>query len=328
MKKRILFSALLLGASSMMLTGFDSAATPEDVMAKCTEASKDATDFSANLDMNLAIGIDMTKDGDTQNMDVSILGDLAMDFIEDPLSAKISGTLSATLPGQETVGGELQVYLVPGDEGAWDCFAGFTDEGEVDWEYTKLPAEQMSLITEALNSAEADTTQVAGTLSLAPEAVDVNGISCYELTNTITYADIADVLTEALVASGQLGNEEDVQSTMAMVSMAVSGLKLNSILYIDTATYLPAKARIDMNGSDLTALCQMLSYILAETNAEGNAIFPELTMDISDLYYEIIYDYNAPESIQVPEEGLREKADSDGDDNLTDLAKDMVDEIA
>lgn len=328
MKKKVLLSALLMGASAMMLTGFDSAATAEDVMAKYAEATKAISDFSADVDMNLAVGIGMDIEGVGMNMDVALLGDLAVDFIKEPLSAKLDGALSLSIPGEEEENVEVQVYAVPGDDGALDCYAHVNDGGESDWEYTFVPSEQMSEITNMMNNAEVDMTQLPGTLSLGAEAVDLNGVSCYELTNTITYADLETMISEALVASGQFGNEEEVQSTLAIVSMAVSDLQLNSVLYIDAATYLPIKARIDFNGSDLTALCQILSYSFAQTDDEGNTIFPDLTLDISNLYMEMTYDYTAPEEIVVPEEGLQEKADSDGDDSISDLTDDIVDEIA
>ena len=51
-KKSFLISAALLGAASFMLTGFDSAATVEDVMAKYMEASQSLTEFSADATLN------------------------------------------------------------------------------------------------------------------------------------------------------------------------------------------------------------------------------------------------------------------------------------
>lgn len=91
---------------------------------------------------------------------------------------------------------------------------------------------------------------------------------------------------------------------------------------------MPMKVRIDMNGSDLSALSQILAYSLAQSDDEGNTIFPDITLDISNLYLEATYDYSAPEEIVVPEEGLQAKTDSDGDNTLSDLADDVMDEIA
>lgn len=324
MKKTRLFAAALFGAGAMLLTGFDSAATAEDVMEKYAQATKEATDFSAVMDLNLAVGIGMDVEGVNMNMDVALLGDLAMDFIKEPLSAKLDGAFSLTIPGEEMEDAKTQMYMVPGDNGSWDCFAYVNDGDDAEWEYSFIPADEMNQMLELLNTTEADMSQLPGTLSLAADAVDINGISCYELTNTITYADLEPLLTEALVASGQFGDEEQVQSTLALVSMALSDIQLNMVINLNTATYLPVKARIDFDGSNLTALSQMLSMTFAQTDAEGNAIFPDLTLDISNLYIEMTYDYTTPDPITVPAEGLQEKAESDGDDSLLDL----VDEIA
>lgn len=324
MKKRGLIAALLLGASAMMLTGFDNAATAEDVMEKYAEATKETTDFSAAMDLNLAVGIGMNIEGFEMNMDVALLGDMNMDFIKEPFSTQIGGNLSLAIPGEEAENVEVQVYMVPGDNGDWDCFAYANEGDDAEWEYSFIPADQMNQILEMANTAEFDITQLPGTLSLASEAVDVNGASCYELTNTITYADLEPLLTEALAATGEFGDAEEVEATLALISMAVSDIQLNTVIYVDAATYLPAKAHIDFNGSDVTALSQMLSMAFAETDEEGNMIFPDLALDISNLYLEMTYDYTAPAEITVPAEGLLEKADSDGDDSLLDL----VDEIA
>lgn len=324
MKKRGLFAAFLLCTSAAMLTGFDSAATAEDVMEKYAQAAKEATDFRAATDLNLEIGIGMDIDGLNMDMDVSLLGNLNMDFIKEPFSTKLDGSFSLNVPGEEMEDVAVQVYMVPGDNGAWDCFAYVNDGDDADWEYSFIPADEMNQMMELINTAEFDMSQLPGTLSLAADAVDVNGISCYEVTNTITYTDLEPLISEALTASGQFGTADDVQSTLALVSMAVSDIQLNVIIDVDTATYLPVKARIDFNGSDLTALSQMLSMIFAQTDDDGKTIFPDLTLDISNLYMEMAYDYTTPAAIEVPAEGLAEKADSDGDESLLDL----VDEIA
>ena len=328
MKKKIMLTALVLGAGSMMLTGFDSAATAEDVMANYMEASKTISGFQADVDMNLAVGLAINMDGVNMNMDISLLSDMAMDYLKDPMSVKIDGSMTLSVPGEDTENVSMQVYMVPGDQGDWECYAYANDGSEGEWEYTSIPADQMEQILALANSAELDYSQLPGTTTLAGEAADVNGISCYELTNTMTYADLEPIITQALEATGETEDIEEIQSALSMAGMALDGVQLNTIIDIDAETYLPMKVRIDLKGSDFSMLSQILAYSFADTDDEGNAVFPEISLDLSDLYMEFIYDYTEPAEFAVPEEGLAAKADSDGDDTLIELEDKLMDEIA
>ena len=262
------------------------------------------------------------------NMDISLLGDMAMDYLKDPMSVKVDGSMTLSVPGEDTENVSMQVYMVPGDQGDWECYAYADDGSESEWEYTSIPADQMEQILALANSAELDYSQLPGTTTLAEEAADVNGITCYELTNTMTYADLEPIINQALEATGETEDTEEIQSTLSMVGMALDGVQLNTIIDIDAETYLPMKVRIDLKGSDFSMLSQILAYSFADTDDEGNAVFPEISLDLGDLYMEFIYDYTEPAEITVPEEGLAAKADSDGDDTLIELEDKLMDEIA
>ena len=328
MKKKLVLTALALGAGSMMLTGFDSAATAEDVMEKYAEASKNISSFHSDVDMNLSVGLGINMDGVNMNMDLGILGDMAMDFIKDPVTAKIDGSMSVTIPGEEEESVTMQVYMVTGEAGDWECYAYANDGSEGEWEYSSIPAEQINQIMELANSSAVDFSKLPGTVSLAENAVDVNGVSCYELTDTITWDDLEPLITQALEASGEAGENEEIQSVLSMAGMALDGIQLNMIIDIDAETYYPMKARIDFTGSDLSMLCQMLAYSFADTDDEGNAVFPEISLDISNMYMEMAYNYTEPADITVPEEALSAKENSDGDNTLSELADEALEEVA
>ena len=117
MKKKMLITALALGTGTMMLAASVQAATAEEIMEKYMEASQNAAAFSADVDMNLAIGLGITMEGVSMNMDMALLGDLAMDYIKDPLSMQLDGSMSITIPGEEEESVALQLYMVP-EEGA------------------------------------------------------------------------------------------------------------------------------------------------------------------------------------------------------------------
>ena len=119
-KRNFLISATLLGAASFMLTGFDSAATVEDVMAKYMEASQSLTEFSADATLNAQIGIDMSSDASgTSTLSVGGTGDFTMDYKLDPLTFGMSGNLDIGAMGVEQ-NMNMQIYIVPADGGAYE----------------------------------------------------------------------------------------------------------------------------------------------------------------------------------------------------------------
>lgn len=325
MKKSVLFTVLALGAGSMMLTGFDSAATAEDVMEKYQEVNQTLPSFSADTNLNLAVGIGMNMQGVNMNMDLAMLGDLSMDFIKDPLSMKIGGSMSVTLPGETAESIDMQIYMVPAEDGGMDCYAYTNAEGEGEWAYEAVPADQMQTITDLMANPQLYQNELPGTVSLAEEAVEVNGVSCYELTNTMTWADLEPVITEAMNATMEADDQEELQSVLSMVGMYAEGIQMNMVMDIDVETYRVMKAHLDFAGSDMSMLNQILAYAFSDTDDDGNAVFPEVSLDLSNLYMDIVYDYTEPAAITVPEEGLTAKTDNAGD-FLEDLAEDALDE--
>ncbi len=329
MKKSLLLSALVLGASSMMLTGFDSAATPEEILEKYAEASTSLTQAAIDMDMNF--GFDMSAalpSGESQDLSMGIVADLTgatqITDSSDPstLSAKLEGNMSVNaMEEQEQM--DMSVYVVPNEEGGLDTFAKVTGE---DWEYAALPGDQLKAqfdqIMEMMNGNTFDLSALPGTFTLGEEAVDVNGVSCYQLLLNITYSDLEPMITEAMAAAGETVDE----ATMSLVSMVLSGFQFNMEFDINAETYQLAKMRMDMDGSDLTALSSILSYSMADTDEDGNMILPELSMNISNAYIEAVYDYSADVDFTVPEEALAAKENSDGDDvaNLAELGEDLM----
>ena len=329
MKKKMLITALALGTGTMMLAASVQAATAEEIMEKYMEASQNAAAFSADVDMNLAIGLGITMEGVSMNMDVALLGDLAMDYIKDPLSMQLDGSMSITIPGEEEESVALQLYMVPEEDGSLGCYA-YADEGDGgEWEYTAVPAEQLEQVMTLIASQELDITQLPGTLTLGQEGIEIDGTSCTELKNTITYADLEPIISQALEAAAAEDSDAvaELESSLSIVSMALDGLQLNSTVLVADDTSLPMKVAIDFAGSDLSMLNQILAYSFADTDDEGNAVFPEIALDISNLYIQISYNYDAPAEITVPEEGLAAKAYGDTD-TLSEALEDAVDEIA
>lgn len=322
-KKSLLISVLVLGASAMMLTGFDSAATAEDVFNKYMEASKVVKQANATMDMNAQIGMSMSSEtSGTSTLSMGAAGNFDMAFSTEPLSVGMTGSMKVDALGAgQSV--EMQMYLVPDDNDGYDSYVYTNDGTSGEWAYEAVPAEAAAQINELLSNPELmnemmkevtnfDFSQMPGTLSLGDAAVDVNGTSCYQLVYTLTYDDIKPLFLEAMSASGEEADEE----FMAMADAILSGLVCNIEIDIADDTYHPTRLYMDMAGSDLTGISQLISMTMAQSSDDGSMTFPEISLDINSLYVEAIYDYDSPVEITVPADALLAKK-TGGDTNIS-----------
>lgn len=310
MKKKLLLSALMLSMGSMMLTGFDSTETIDDIMEKSAEANKNITEANASVNLNLEAGVTMTsKTIGTQSMNFGFLGDLDVAFQTDaapegempPVLAKVDGSMELTVPDEhEEI--QMEYYLKSDEAGDIDNYVRVSDGDQNEWQYLNVPADEIEQIMDMANPVQADLSQIPGELSLSPEASDVNGFPCYHVILTLTYDDIEPLLTQIMETTG----EEMDSDALALATLALNGLKLNAEMDIDADSYLIRKIHIDMDGSDLTGFNVILAYAMAQNGDDGMDV-PEVNIDISNLYIDYTYDYETPVEISIPLKALEAK---------------------
>lgn len=308
-KKNLLISALLLGASSAMLMGFDSAATVDDVMSKYMEASQNVADVSANATLNAQVGLSMSSESSgTSTLSVGGTGDFSISYKMDPMSFGMSGGLNIGMMGVEQAM-EMEMYMVPGEDGTYELYSYMDDGTGGTWEYTVSETDQAEIdqALEAIKAAsgEFDFSQLPGTWSLGEEPVDVNGTSCYQLLYTVTYSDLEQLIADSMAATGEEMDEEEA----AMMEAVLSGLVFNIEVDVDAETYQAQRMYMDMNGSDLTGISTLISMAMAQSSgdSDGPVTMPEISLDISNLYLEATYDYSTPVEVTVPDEALQAK---------------------
>ncbi|MDD3796056.1 MAG: hypothetical protein PHE06_08845 [Lachnospiraceae bacterium] len=327
MKKKLLISAVILGASAMMLTGFDSEATVDDVIKNYTEAGKNAKEFSAAIDLAAKASVSMTSEtSGTSTMSMGMSGSLNAAYLMDPLSMSVDGSLTVDAMG---VGQDMtmQMYTVTGDDGGLDSYVKATSsnaEESTGWEYSSVEADEVKQLTDLMTGNDFDLSQLPFTFTLGDSAVDVNGTSCYQLLATMTYDELKPFLIEAMSAAGE--EDELDEDGWSMVDAIMSGFVINMEIDIADDTYLPAKMHIDMDGSDFTAISQLFAYSMAESAEDGSLTLPEIALDVSSLYIDAVYDYTTPVDITVPADALLAKT-TDNDSNVSSIG-DMVEDIA
>ena len=300
-------SALLLGAASfMMLSGFDSAATVDDVLAKYQEASTNATEFSADMDLGVDVSL-FVKDYD-MSLGVKGNGDLSMACTTDPLAIGMDGAVTVDVMG-ESMNINLQQYMIPEEDGS---LASYTytetpgeEEGEVngEWSKTSIPAEVVEKLMDMIKNGGVDYSELPITFTLGDAPVDVNGAECYQLYTTLTFQDVLALIEYAVSkageeAAGQLPPTEE----LAAFEAYVGGIKVNLEIDVDTTTYLPACFHMDTEGTDWASIAALAASAMGLADEEGNPMEVELNVD--SLYANAVYDYETPVSIVVPQEAI------------------------
>lgn len=300
MKKKLFTLAAAMGACSILMAGTGSAATLEEVMEGYKAANQNVSSVSADMDLNLQVSLSMSSEtSGTSTMAMGVVGDMKMAALMDPLSMSMDGTIKVDAMG---VGQEMamKMYMVPSQDGSeLEMYTYMSEDGVTgEWDYESTEMPNMEEFTKAMEELNFDLDQLPGTVSLG-EDTQVNGTDCYQLLYSMNYEDLKPVIDEAMKASGEELGDEDA----AMVEAILSGLVFNMAIDLNKENYQPLKMHLDMNGSDLSMFNQILAYSMAGELEEGMTA-PEVSLDITDLYIDAIYDYSTPVEITVPEEAI------------------------
>ncbi len=308
MRKKLLFPAAACGLCFLLLSGFDQQMTPEEILEKSNEASAAIEEVSADLTLNLEAGVSSeSRTEGEQSFLLGIYGDLnvAMQTQNTPgedtpsVNCKVAGDIRTSVPGSEE-SARMEYYLLTDGDGSLDAYVNVSEDEEDHWQHESLPTDSL---TEGMGSALPQVTTLPGTRTLSDTFTEVDGISCYQVTNTITYEDLEPYLTDLKELLSKQLPGEDLESAFSLVELALDGVRLNIVTDIGTEDFLVRKVRMDLSGSDLSGLCSILTYAFAQSGDDGMDL-PEFAIDISNLYLEYVYDYDTPVEITVPEEAL------------------------
>lgn len=314
MKKKLLLGLFTLGTISM-LCGFDSAETTDSVMDKMNEASTSIDSMSADMKMNLDAAINLSDGTSTSSLAMVVTADFGIDYTMDPLAMKMNGTMNLSTLGQNQQI-SMQTYGVTYEDGAFETYS-YTQEtadepGE--WVYASEDIDLTALMEQSKAMSAADLAEWGLTFELAPEAADIDGKECYQLTAVMDANTISTILDKVSEMTG-----EDLESDEVALAMSyLEGLKMNMTYYVDTTTYLPVSFHMDMNDSDLSVLNSLLATTLA-SESEGTTaelILNEFSIDMTTTYGDVA-------EITVPQEALDAVAAGDAES-----LDDMVDDIA
>ncbi|HCE73276.1 MAG TPA: hypothetical protein DEP67_01895, partial [Lachnospiraceae bacterium] len=269
MKKHIVLG-LISGtvAAAMMLSGFDSAMTVQELHRKSQKAQAAKNSATVSMQMEADAALQIGADSSTATK-ASLNGnaDLTISYTLDPFQMKMEGNVKGTALGN-TVDAKLSEYFVTDDDGSGIIYANLDTGNGGSWEASRIGKDQMRTVKEALAAsksgdysklkeqgfdAQALLDQVEKVTTLAPEAVTTGNQECYEMTSTISGSLLSGMLTDVMNSSlsNAAGDGLDDQKRQ-IAETILKSLSVNTKEDYNTETFLPVHMEMDLSGSDFS----------------------------------------------------------------------------
>ena len=321
MKKHIVLG-LISGtvAAAMMLSGFDSAMTVQELHRKSQEAQAAKNSATVSMQMEADAALQIGADSSTATK-ASLNGnaDLTISYTLDPFQMKMEGNVKGTALGN-TVDAKLSEYFVTDDDGSGIIYANLDTGNGGSWEASRVGTDQMRTVQEALAAsksgdysklkeqgfdAQALLDQVEKVTTLAPEAVTTGNQECYEMTSTISGSLLSGMLTDVMNSSLSNASGDGLDDQKRQIAEDIlKSLSVNTKEDYNTETFLPVHMEMDLSGSDFSGLVSRIESLIRAgyTGSAAEPEEPQLSVTVNTLKASADYDFDAPVSIEVPEE--------------------------
>lgn len=298
MKKKLSVILITLGTASM-LCGFDSAETAESILLK----QQDAIENVSSTDTHMAINADIAIDFAGASLKATANGGIDVEVLMEEPAMKLEGSIDVLSPllAQENTY-DFKVYMKPKDSGTSDVYVYYANAvtGESNWDHDSDETIEISQLLNTSATADMNGLSKLGIeFTLAPEAADVDGTECYELSAMIDSTAFSASLDEISELTGE-DPFEDENAAMAMEIL--EGLKINLTYYIDAETFLPIKMHLDLNDSDPSAIEELVTgYVTTAMESEEDL---SITILLNDVSVDVETAYDTVTEIAVPDEAL------------------------
>ena len=321
MKKHIVLGLISgTAAAAMMLSGFDSAMTVQELHRKSQEAQAAKNSATVSMQMEADAALQIGTDSSTATK-ASLNGnaDLTISYTLDPFQMKMEGNVKGTALGN-TVDATLSEYFVTDDDGSGIIYANLDTGNGGSWEASRVGKDQMQTVQEALAAsksgdysklkeqgfdAQALLDQVEKVTTLAPEAVTTGNQECYEMTSTISGSLLSGMLTDVMNSSLSNASGDGLDDQKRQIAEDIlKSLSVNTKEDYNTETFLPVHMEMDLSGSDFSGLVSRIESLIRAgyTGSAAEPEEPQLSVTVNTLKASADYDFDAPVSIEVPEE--------------------------
>lgn len=352
MKKKY-FTALLLGSSFFLLTGFDSNLSPQEIMDSANEAMANFSSVSGDLNfqLNMDLAVSSSEDETLPSASMSALMRVDGDYtILRDSSMEYNLDYKFMIPGDE-LQSSMRFYRVPGwidnfdhylytdTDPYWVRFtlpdeleqsiqalfslfgqgaqpdSFFSDQTPYDASDSQETPYDQQAIQELFSLSEADNPYE--NLTLSPQPVEVDGISCYELKQTMSFKDSPieyspEILYELYGLNEDDFSEEEKEILKQITDLSMElldTLSVNVSYYVNDSTFELVKETIDLSGWDMSAFLNgFLSFYQETAQLYGEAPLdtevPNLNLSFPTLTYEITFRLDETDEIKIPSGAL------------------------
>ena len=322
-RNRLLAVTAAAAASFLLLSGFDSALTVEEVVENMNAAAAQMGGVNADVKGVADVSVDISAGGETQSLAATGSVDMKVQLTADPLVIAVSGSMEgdASSLGMSSGSLEIEVYIAGQEDGSGITYVRAPIGGDTSWHAAALTAEDMETMSESIKASFGGDPVAAGetlgmdlssineklmaNMTLAPEAVNVNGVDCYEIAQTVDGETFFSILNEVMKAMPQ--NTGIDESSLSAVQMLLGGLKLDAVTDCSVEDFTPVYASVDLSGSDFSMIGQMFGAMMP-TSEEG-ASAPQIDVNVNALNMTMNYE-EVPAQIEIPAEALEAEVET------------------
>ena len=334
MRRRLLGVLGFGTAAVMMLSGFDSAMTVQDLQKNAAEAMKTVQQYSGTFSAGADVNVTVTQEGENgASMSMPLTGEITGSFsmTREPMAAGIELEFSGSGAGQEG-SGSLQLFMNENEDGTGTSYvhtvSGGTDSG---WQAAAVDAESIAQMKSALDQVasgdingfldqyttedsdlNADqmkeliatyTQTLQGAATLSSEAVEANGHEAYEVVADITGGVLTQLISDSAAVAGQVLDE----SMLGLIETIASSLDIKVVTDYDVETCLPVAGFVDLTGSDFASLAQFAAGLM------GSEEIGSVELTANRLGAEFSVSYDDFGGVVIPEEALSAEVVDAGD---------------
>lgn len=325
MRKKLAATIAAGAAAVLMLSGSASAMTVQELSERSKSAMAQIGSLKADIQGNAAANLRVSQEGENgATMDIPINGMFSVNtqLNMEPFQLGLQMEYRGEAMGQG-MDGKMSAYILEKDDGTADAYLGTYSSAEnvsMQWDVNTADAQQLGQVKDAVRAMLAgDSTalaslsspdasfdpsaaaqiasqyqdQILGLTTVSPQTVMVDGKECWQMTADLTGNDLLGLVSGVMTSSGQTLDDMSAQ----MLEAVLSGIRIRIESDIDAQTFLPVYTKIDLGGSDFSAIGDLI--VASMMGAEGGA---SAMINVSALDMTGSFDCNSPVQITVPEE--------------------------
>lgn len=306
MKKRIFTAALALTMCVSSVNVFaESTMTAEELLAKQAEYMQNAGSSSMDMTMNFDGALETSDGTSSSSLGMVLSGDISADILLDPMQVGMNMAMNVSVMGaSQDV--NMEMYMVENGT-TFDTYQKADDgTGTAEWVRTQV---DMSEMFEQLGVSSIQELQGKSIDQMLPEGMEIEWTveetdDTYELSGSIAFSDLMDLIETTLEAQGEDVADEEIAAAEAILSSFV----MNMSYTLDKETYAIEKFHANFNDSDLSLLNAMISEMMAASvaSAEGETetSVPTITLILNDFSIDGTYSYDTVTEIEIPADAL------------------------